>query len=238
MRLGKTDEALVKYELAITGRRSELKKYPNGFRNQIELGMQLSLYGRSLLWINKTDAAEPILNEAVKLCNQALDADPEKAELKRALALSLYGLGTLRDMQGKTDEALGNFERSRGLRAALYKSSLDEKNGLSLMRSEARVGNTQAAKELSDKFGGATLPNPEAHLDRACALAQAARSLQGDDKAAFEAEALLSLERAVTEGYMDPFRIAKDLDLVPLRNEPRFLAILQKLGSASADAKN
>jgi len=184
------------------------------------------------------DEAEPILNEAVKLCSLALDADPEKAELKRALALSLYGLGTLRDMQGKTDEALGNFERSHGLRADLYKSSPDEKNRLSLMRSEARVGNSQAAKELSDKFGGAVLPNPEAHLDRACALAQGSRSLQGDEKAAFVAESLLSLERAVTEGYMDPFRIANDLDLLPLRNEPRFIAILQKLGTANLNTKN
>ena len=169
---------------------------------------------------------------------QESQTDPEKAELKRALALSLNGLETLRDIQGKTDEALGNFERSRGLRADLYKSSLDEKKGHSLMRSEARVGNSQAAKELSDKFGGATLPNPEAHLDRACALAQAARSLQGDEKAALVVEALLSLERAVSEGYLDPFRIAKDLDLLPLRNETRYLAILQKLGSANLNATN
>ena len=229
LRLGKTNEAIVKYAIAIAGRRSELKKYPSGYRNQTELALQLSLYGRSLLWINRVDEAEPILNEAVKLSNEALASDPEKAELKRALALSLFALGTLRDLQGKTDEALGHFERSCGLRADLYKSSPDTKNGINLMRSEARVGNIKVAKELSDKFGRATEPNAEAHLDRACALAQAARASQGDEKTALVDEALTALERSISEGYMDPFRISKDLDLFSLHNEPRFIVAINNL---------
>jgi eukaryotic-like serine/threonine-protein kinase len=237
LRLGKTDEAIAKYDIAIAGRRSELKKNPLGYRNQTELAQQLSLYGRSLLWIRRVDEAVPILNEAVKLCNEALGSDPEKAELKRALASSLFAMGTLRDLQGNPDEALGHFERSRGLRADLYKSSPDSKNGVNLMRSEARVGNSKVAKELSDEFGQATKPNAEAHLDRACALAQAARALQGDEHAAFIDEALTSLERSIAEGYMDPFRVSKDLDLLPLHNEPRFIAVRKQLETPNPAVK-
>lgn len=237
MRLGKTDEAIVKYDLAIASRRSELEKHATVFRLKPELAGQLSLYGKSLLWLDRLDAAETILNEATKLCNEAYQADPEKADLKRALALSLFNMGSLRDLQGRKDEALGYFERSRGLRADLYKASPDDKNGMSLIRSEARVGNVKTAKEMSDKLGTGTVVNPEVHLERACALSQLTRISEGDEKAALTGEALSALERSVAEGYLDPFRIAKELDLKPLHAEARFITLLQKLKTQSQEGK-
>ena len=237
LRIGKTDEAIVKYDLAIASRRSELGKHPTVFRLKPELAGQLALYGKSLLWLDRLDAAEPILNEATKLCNEAYQADPEKADLKRALALSLYNMGSLRDLQDRKDEALGYFERSRGLRADLYKASPDDKNGMSLTRSEARVGNLKTAKEMSDKLGNGTVVNPEVHLERACALSQLTRISEEDVKAALTGEALTALERSVAEGYLDPFRIAKELDLKPLHAEARFITLLQTLKTQSQEGK-
>ena len=66
MRLGKTEEAIVKYDIAIASRRSELEKHPTVFRLKPELAGQLGLYGKSLLWLDRLEAAEPILNEAAK----------------------------------------------------------------------------------------------------------------------------------------------------------------------------
>ena len=171
------------------------------------------------------------------LCNEAYQSDPEKSDLKRTLSFALYNMGTLRDLQNRKDEALGHFERSRGLRADLYKVSPDEKNGFLLMQSEACVGNGKIAKEMSDKLGTTTIANPEVHLERACALSRLARSSEGDEKVAFIGEALTALERSVADGYLDPFRISTDPDLKPLREETRFAVLLQKLRSQSQGEK-
>ena len=233
MRLGKTEEAIVQYDSAIASRRSELERNPNTLRLKSELAGQLALYGRSLIWLDRLDSAAPILSEAVKLCNEAYQADPEKSDLKRSLIFALYNLGTLRDLQGKKDESLGHFERARGLAGDLYKVSPDEKNGFFLMQAEARVGNGKTAKELSDKLGAVTTVNPEIHLERACALSQLARNADGDEKIAYIGEALTALDRSVTDGYLDPFRISADPDLKPLRDETRFTVLLQKLRTQS-----
>lgn len=237
MRLGKTEEAIVQYDIAIASRRSELERNPNTLRLKSELAGQLALYGRSLIWLDRLESTAPILSEAVKLCNEVYQSDPEKSDLKRSLTFALTNLGTLRDLQGKKDEALGHFERARGLAGDLYKVSPDEKNGFYLMLAEARIGNAKTAKELSDKLGALTTANPEIHLERSCALSQLARNADGDEKVAFLGEALTALERSVTDGYLDPFRISADPDLKPLRDEARFTVLLQKLRTQSRAEK-
>ena len=229
MRLGKTEEAIVQYNSAIASRRSELERNPNALRLKSELAGQLALYGRSLIWLDRLDAAVPVLSDAVRLCNEAYQSDPEKSDLKRSLTFALYNLGTLLDLQGKKDESVGHIERATGLAGDLYKVSPDEKNGFFLMQAEARLGNQKAAKELSDKLGAVTIVNPEIHLERACALSQLARNADGDEKVGLIGEALSALERSVTDGYLDPFRISADPDLKPLRDETRFTVLLQKL---------
>ena len=237
MRQGKTDESIIKYDAAIAGRRAAFERNPGLLRLKSELAGFLALYGRSLLWLDRVGPSELVLNEAVKLSDEAFKADPERADGKRAIAFALYNLGALRELQGRKDEAVGHFERSRGVLAELYKASADEKNGYLLLQSESRVGNVKVAKELSDKLGAVTLPNQELHLERACGLAQLARVADEPDKTKLMDEALTALERSVSEGYLDPFRISKDLDLKPLHAEARFVTLLQKLKTQSQEVK-
>lgn len=61
--------------------------------------------------------------------------------------------------------------------------------------------------------------NPTAHYNLGCSLA-----LLGQIE-----EALSSLERSVELGYDDPQFMQQDEDLVRLRSEPRFLALLERL---------
>ena len=61
--------------------------------------------------------------------------------------------------------------------------------------------------------------NPTAHYNLACSL-----SLCGERTAALDA-----LERAVELGYSDGAFLGEDLDLANLREEPRFLSLLERL---------
>lgn len=61
--------------------------------------------------------------------------------------------------------------------------------------------------------------DPTAHYNLACSLALLGSAM----------EALDELERAVRLGYDDAEHLTADLDLVSLREEPRFLALVERL---------
>ena len=146
-------------------------------------------------------------------------------------------MATLRDVEGLAADALSLFERSRVLRAELYAASPDEKNKINLMLAEARVGNVEAAEKLIDELGITDKKNGELHLERARALAQLTRHTEGDKQTALREAALTALERSVSEGYSDPFRVNAEQDLDPLHDADRFRVVVAGLEAARATAK-
>ncbi len=142
--------------------------------------------------------------------------------LKKLLGGANYYLGTVRHEQGHTEEALAEFERSRLLRTELVANSRDNSSKVNLMLSEARMGNVEAAQKLIDELGKSDKKNGDLQLDRARALAQMARQTKGDQQMALRDAALTALERAVKDGYSDPFWVRGALDLKPLRETERF----------------
>ncbi len=238
VRLGKTEESLAMYDKAIAGRREIFTRRPTMLPLKVELAGHLGNYGNACLWIDQPEKAEPLLRESLQLSEEIWAADPEKADYKRALTTAQYRMATLRDAQGHADEALALSERSRQLRSELAQTSPDEKNRINLMLAEARVGNVEAAELLIDELGKSDKQNGELHLERARALAQLTRRTEGDKQTALRDAALTALERAVTEGYSDPFRVSAEQDLDPLHDTDRFKLIVAGLESARATALN
>ncbi len=115
------------------------------------------------------------------------------------------------------------------LRGELFAASPDEKNKIILMLAEARTGNSEAAGRLIDELGAVGKINGEVHLERARALAQLSRSATGGQRARLRDEALTALERAVAEGYSDPFRIGHERELDPLHGTARFRDLVARL---------
>lgn len=230
-RLGQTEPAIALYERAIAARREILVRRPSMLPLRLELAGYLGNYGHSLLWLDRTEGAEPLLRESLQLHEEVFRADPEKADYKRMLSTALYRLATLRDLQGHADESLSLFERARQLREELHTASSDERNATNLMLAEARVGNVERAVAHVDRLGGNPARNGELHLERARALSQLARHSVGERQNAFRESALAALERAVAEGYSDPFRVRAEHDLRPLHDIPRFRAVLNELES-------
>lgn len=234
MRLGKQEEATVRYRESIESRRSELAKYPNELGTQSALANQLALYGRALLWTGNLDEAESALLEAMKLSEAVYKGDPEKADYKRDLAFACYNAGVLRDLQGKSDLALGVLERSRLLRSELFEKSSDDRNRMFLMQSEARVGNVERAERLSDELLTNVSTEAEFHIERACALAQI--SLHSESRREeFVEESLAALEKGVELGYEDPFRISREPDLMPLKESLRYRAVVDRLNQVARE---
>jgi tetratricopeptide (TPR) repeat protein len=199
---------------------------------KLELAGHLGNYGQALLWIQKTDQAEPLIRESVTLFEEIFAADPEKADYKRQLTTALYRMGTLRDLQGHAVEAISLFERCRQLRQELYSASPDEKNRINSMLAEARTGRFETAQKLIDELAADEKKDGERHLERARALTQLSVHAAPEKKAEYVTAALTAIERSVAEGYSDPFRINAEPDLAPVRNEDRFKAAVASMQPA------
>ncbi|MFO0224508.1 MAG: hypothetical protein ACK56E_14430, partial [Planctomyces sp.] len=139
-------------------------------------------------------------------------------------------MATLRDMQGESAEAASLQERCRALRQELADASNDEKNRINLMLIDARCGLVEPTKTLVDELGAVSAKNGELHLERARALAQLIRHVPAESRADLVGQALQALDRAVDEGFADPFRVQSEPDLAPLRSESRFSEVLARLG--------
>ena len=236
MRLGQTDRSIVLYEQAIAGRREIFARRPTMLPLKLEFAGHLSNYAQSMLWVDQIEKAEPLIRESLTLFEELHAADPEKADYKRQLTSALYRMAILRDVQGHGGETLSLFERSRKLREELFNASPDEKNKINLMLAEARVGNTEAAMKLIDELGATQNKNGELHLERAKALAQLSRKSEGEQQKKFRDDALTALERSISEGYSDPFRVKAEQDLDPLHETDRFRLALSQLEAARAEA--
>ena len=229
LRLGRTEESLVLYDQAIAGRREIFQRRSGMLPLKLELGGHLGNYGQSLIWLGQLDKAAPMIRESLQLLDEVHAADPQKADYKRQLSVALYRMATLRELQGEAAEATSLQERCRVMRQELVDASNDEKNQINLMLINARCGLVEPARRLIDELGALPAKNGELQLERARALSQLSVRAAEADRAGLIEQALTALERAVSEGYGDAFRVKSEPDLLPLRNEARFSQVLAGL---------
>lgn len=229
LRLGKTEEALPSYEEAIASRREIFDRRQNMLIMKTELAGYLKLYGKSLLWLDRPEDALAPLRESVQLSEEAWQTDPEKAALKRSFAEALYLFGNLKERLELPDEAIALHERSRLLWSELVHDSPDEKNRIHLMLAESAVGNLDATQKLAEEMSRNEEKNAELHLERARALSQIAADLEGEKRIELINAALDALQRSITEGFGDPYRIRVEPELAAIRDQPRYAEMVAQL---------
>jgi serine/threonine protein kinase/tetratricopeptide (TPR) repeat protein len=232
MRLGKTDQSIANYDAAIAARREIFERRKTVPVLRQELAGYLGTYSQALIWIGRLDVAGTHAQESIDHFEALFQQDPQKAEYKRQLATGLYRLATIRDLQGHSAESTSLIERCRVFRQELATQSPDEKNNINLMLVLARCGRSEDAMKIIDELTALQTKNGERHLECSRSLAQLARTAEPDAKPALLNRALDELERAVDEGYADPFRMRSEPDLELLRGDPRFIAAVARLEAA------
>ncbi len=227
--LDRVDEAIPIYKAAIESRRAAIQADPKDRNSRNALVIQLTNFGQYMLRSGRFDEGAAALAEANVLAEAAYTEDPANAQAKRTFGVTQYYLGTARDAQGLAPDALVLFERSRVIRSELVANSPDKDNKVDLMLSEARLGNTEAAQALITDLSKNEAQNSELRLDIARSQAQLARSADGDARETLLVQAIASLQQCIDEGLIDPFPVANEPDLIPMREDPRFLDIVKTL---------
>jgi serine/threonine protein kinase/tetratricopeptide (TPR) repeat protein len=226
---GKSEEALAIWQDVIKSRRAALEANSSDTATKHQLAIQLVNLGQNLLRIDKADDAAAALAEADQLAEVIYSADSTNAFLKRLYGQTQYYLGTARDAQNLTPDAVARFERSRAIREEMLTVQADRSNRVNLMLAAAQLGLVETVRPLIDELSKSEAKDPELRIDIARALAQLARHSDGDAAAAFRTEALAVLQRSVDEGMNDPFQIATEPDLKPIRDDAAFRSIVEKL---------
>ena len=230
LRRGAAEEAVGMFEESLKYCRQAVAAAPEELAPKSDLAGLLRLYGISMTWVNRLEDAARLLGEAQQVAESVYEADPAIARNKSSLAATLYALASLRELEQRPPaEVTALFERCRLYRAEMYAANQHVRNRTGLMLAEARVGDPETAEKLVAELGTQTEKNGDLHIDRARALNQLAARCDGDRQTKLREESIAALERAIADGFLDPFRIKAEPDLASLRDTEGFRQILSKL---------
>lgn len=235
--MGKVNEAVPVFQAVIQSRKADVAANPLDRNSKEQLALQLRNYGQYMLRCEKIEEGAAALAEASQISELLYGEDSKDARYKRNAGYGYYYLGTARDLQGHFDEALALFERARVIRTELLAVSDDTSNKVDLLLAEARLGNLEPARALIDELSKLDTKNADLRLDLARALAQLSRRADGDAKSELTTQAFAALDRCVADGLIDPFPVASEVDLIPLRDDDRFRAIVARLQDLRTQAE-
>lgn len=230
-RLGNT-AAAEKLNLAAVQRRKEIfEAKPDDLTNKVEYARFSGHAGEFYMLTGRAAEGQPQLERAVVLLSEAANDNPKIVTIKDYLSFSHYRLGCLWDELSNPVEALEQFQRCRQLREEFGGQAKDsQKRQSQLMLALARCGDIEEAKKVADSLRATAKADAELLLEQARAMAQCSRASQTEDERKSLLDAAIgALQSAVDGGYSDPFKIKNEPDLKPLREDPRFSALIAKI---------
>ena len=150
---------------------------------------------------------------AAKMYERASEINPEDYQAPRLLAQTLKALGREKESEGAHRRSLRITRKHLDLnpddaRAILF--------GAAVL---AHLGDREEAAKWASRASVIDPDNPSVHYNVACVFAQLNEIDRGID----------SLEQSITTGMAQKEWIANDADLNPLRSDPRFQTLLDRL---------
>jgi serine/threonine protein kinase len=229
IRMGRTEESLILYEKVIEARRKVHDRRKDLSSLKLELAGHLGNYAQSLVWIGRLDKALQLQLESNDLLELIYNEDKKQASNKRQLSTAFYRSAILMDLLAKTEDYRKFLEKSRILRQELVDGSPDKINKGNLLLVLARQGKVKEVQKILMQKDTPQGANEMDSLTTARAFAQLSRQSNGTARLDDINKGLMALEQALDKGFMDPFRISREPDLIPLRNEKRFQELLLRL---------
>jgi serine/threonine protein kinase/tetratricopeptide (TPR) repeat protein len=240
-RLERTAEAERINRILLEKRKSRFEAAPEEMTSKIEYARFCAHVGEFNLYMGRLDEGRPLLDEAVRLLHEVVQQDSKNSVSKEYLSAAHYRLGCLLDELGDLAAAQEQFQKCRDLREALTREAKDSQKWQSqLMLAKARCQDVPGAIQIAESLRDTAKPDTELLLERARALAQCSRvapdvqskssgaetTAKHDQQTDLINRSFKALEAAVANGYRVPIKIRLEPDFKPLRDDPRFAAVL------------
>jgi serine/threonine protein kinase/tetratricopeptide (TPR) repeat protein len=244
--------ALEHVEEAAAVRRELLSLEPKNQSYKLDLSKTLDSLGDAQLFLGQPDLAKKSYDESLALARE-LSAPEELLAVKRRLSQMLYKSATAALKLGNRSEAQKLYDECLAIREQYSQTRpRDLDAAIEWMLALARCGKTQAARTKAENLlkvaAAQNSGNRSAaifRLQSAFALAIAADNLDRDHPVEIwsperlaERKKLIDrsfevLNLAITSGFDDHYQLETDPDIDALRDDPRFVAILEKLRTQS-----
>ena len=164
-------------------------------------------------WFARARLSQGSYEEAVKLFERAAALRPEDYETPGFMAQALMSLG-------RKEEGLNAYRRQLKLLEQHLELNPEDPRACILGASAcANLHETDRALELTERAMTVDPEDPMLLYNVACTLAQLGKT----------EESLAALERGVEKGWGDKNWIEHDADLDPIRDDPRFKAIVESM---------
>ncbi|HET6572090.1 MAG TPA: protein kinase [Fimbriiglobus sp.] len=233
--LGDTESARKWSALALRRARAAAARSKASDQDKLTLTGVINSAGDLALYLGDAAAAVKLYTEAHAMVVGRAATDPTAIDLRRAVSLSHYRLGTAGRALGETEAADGHFRECLAIREALAKE--DPANvftQIDLALALARSGRHADAAARTAEFRKRAPKDPSMLFYAGCSAALCAAAA-GDDKELREkylAQSVAALGDAVGVGYRDVAALEHDPDLAPVRGDPRFQELIRKLKPA------
>jgi tetratricopeptide (TPR) repeat protein len=211
---------------------------------QVELGNSLVNVGDVHLQLSADPmAAREQYQQAVKLREEVVAANPQNSGMKRALAFAYYRLATACLHAG--DREIADELYAKAL--PIYKEQV---LAIPYILTLARLGQHGGASERADKVVARRPSDRNILVEAACCYALCTAAVEhpkavpapGPEKSALAAtymnKALANLREAIKLGWKDLVRLETDPDFAPLRKSPDFQAIVHEVSKESSSIHN
>jgi serine/threonine-protein kinase len=227
--LGDDSQAQKHFAEAVRIGKGLMKLYPWRAAFNRDMAEIQGNWGDAWLRLGKTTEAEKVYRDSEKNLQVVLKAMPDDLSQQPLLALTTERLARVAALQGNAAEAGKLYGDALKLREELLRL---ETNNLArkaaYLLALARAGQSTTAAGFAPKLRPKLSQSTELLLQLARCWAVCAGK-DAANKAAFTANALEALEAATKADYKDAHVLETDPDLVALRTEPRFKAVIERV---------
>lgn len=233
------------FDLALGIRESLVEDASQSVKAKLDLSR--SLHQRAnlqLQLLSRPDLALPDYERAREICQALYDKDATAAEVRAELAASFHNLGTAQLLLDQTTSAEQNFRQALALRRELAK--VDTQNlskQLEVVQSQARAGEHADAFELGQSLLPRIGEDSSKLFSLVCGFAicvASANNQAGGSSTGTETQterytdaAIETLQLAVKYHFKDLMALETDPDLAAIRDDPRFIEIVEQIKAAS-----
>ncbi len=231
----KSREALEEYRAAHQLRAAGIAAGLDGDAWQEELGRSHYQLGRALWDTGDVEGATSEFESSRAIQARLVEQDPDDAERLRDLSQTIGALGRVVDARGRHMRAIELYEQALQLQQRLVTRDPDHprhRRGVATMHAYlagtlTKLGRRREAAEhlraCSAAYEEVSIDADDFYNGACCA------SLSGDVDRAFA-----MLDRAVDRGWRDAAWMSDDADLTPLRADPRWAELLERVRAAAA----
>jgi serine/threonine-protein kinase len=219
---GQAEDGLRLFKSVLESRKSAYVDAPQLPKLRTEYAGFAGLLADCLMWNDRLADALENVNQSFRITKSFYDDNPKNLDHIRRFGLAAYRRGCIHFLRGDKEAAAADMQQSIAARQKLVDLGDGEKDKMDLCLSLAWAGDAEKAKPILKTFAELESDDAEIQLKASRAWSSLARGADGDLQDEYRDMTFKTLERAIEEGYSDPFKVRVEPEFHWIRESAEF----------------